>query len=77
MIQGDQENQRRDQENQRRKLKMKTAQNMTQITINLLTREVPSTLMAEVTAIVNARLLIPVLSDPDLPEILTPATLLT
>ena len=42
-----------------------------------LTHEVLSTLMAEVTAIVNARPLIPVPSDPDMPEILTPATLLT
>lgn len=33
--------------------------------------------MAEVTATVNARHLIPVPSDPDMPEILTPATLLT
>ena len=33
--------------------------------------------MAEVTAIVNARPLVPVPSDPDMPEILTPATLLT
>lgn len=33
--------------------------------------------MAEVSAIVNARPLVPVSSDPDAPEILTPATLLT
>ena len=33
--------------------------------------------MAEVTAIVNARPLVPVPSDPEMPEILTPATLLT
>lgn len=42
-----------------------------------LTHEVLTTLMAEVTAIVNARLLVPVPSDPGMPEILTPATLLT
>ena len=42
-----------------------------------LPHEVLSTLMAEVTAIVNARPLIPVPLDPDMPEILTPATLLT
>ena len=39
--------------------------------------EVLTTLVAEVTAIVNARPLVPVPSDPDMPEILTPATLLT
>ena len=42
-----------------------------------LTHEVLTTLMAEVSAIVNARPLVPVSSDPDAPEILTPATLLT
>ena len=42
-----------------------------------LTHEVLTTLMAEVTAIVNARPLLPVPSDPEMPEILTPATLLT
>ncbi|XP_078346784.1 uncharacterized protein LOC144632053 [Oculina patagonica] len=42
-----------------------------------LTHEVLITLMAEVSAIVNARPLVPVSSDPDAPEILTPATLLT
>ena len=42
-----------------------------------LTHEVFSTLMAEVTAMVSARPLIPVSSDPDMAEILTPATLLT
>lgn len=42
-----------------------------------LTHEVLTTLMAEVTAIVNARPLVPVPSDPEMPEILTPATLLT
>ena len=39
-----------------------------------LTHEVLATLMAEVTAIVNARPLVPVPSDPEMPEILTPAT---
>ena len=42
-----------------------------------LTHEVLTTLMAEVSAIVNARPLVPVSSDPDAPEILTPAMLLT
>ncbi|XP_067056075.1 uncharacterized protein [Acropora muricata] len=42
-----------------------------------LTHEVLTTLMAEVSAIVNARPLIPVSNDPDAPEVVTPATLLT
>ena len=42
-----------------------------------LTHEVLSTLMAEVTAIENARPLVPVPTDPDMPEILTPSNLLT
>ena len=42
-----------------------------------LTHEVLSTLMAEVTAIVNDKPLIPVSNDPEAPEILTPSTLLT
>jgi hypothetical protein len=42
-----------------------------------LTHEVLSTLMAEITAIVNNRTLIPVSNDPEAPEILTPSTLLT
>ena len=42
-----------------------------------LTHEVLTTLMAEVAAIVNARPLVPVSSDPEVPEILPPATLLT
>ncbi|KAK7910443.1 hypothetical protein WMY93_015127 [Mugilogobius chulae] len=42
-----------------------------------LTHEVLVTLMAEVTAIVNARPLVPVSTDPDAPLILTPAMLLT
>ena len=42
-----------------------------------LSHEVLSTLMAEVTAIVNARPLVPVPTDPEVPEVLTPAILLT
>ncbi|XP_055487755.1 uncharacterized protein LOC129695020 [Leucoraja erinacea] len=42
-----------------------------------LTHEVLTTFMAEVTAVINARPLIPVSSDPESPFILTPATLLT
>lgn len=42
-----------------------------------LTHEVLSTLMAEVTAIVNSRPLGPVSTDPEEPFILTPATVLT
>ena len=42
-----------------------------------LTHEVLSTLMAEVTAIVNSRPLVAISSDPSAPEILTPSTLLT
>nr|XP_055025104.1 uncharacterized protein LOC129414995 [Misgurnus anguillicaudatus] len=42
-----------------------------------ITHEVLVTLMAEVTAIVNSRPLVPVSTDPDDPFILTPATLLT
>ncbi|XP_037609979.1 uncharacterized protein LOC119478948 [Sebastes umbrosus] len=42
-----------------------------------LTHEVLTTFMAEVAAIVNARPLVPVSTDPDSPFILTPATLLT
>lgn len=42
-----------------------------------LTHEVLITLMAEVTAVMNARPLVPVSSDPEAPFILTPATLLT
>ena len=44
---------------------------------NRLTHEVLCTLMAEVTAIVNARPLIPVSNDPDDPFILSPSMLLT
>lgn len=42
-----------------------------------LTHEVLTTLMAEITAIINARPLIPVSSDPEHPHILTPSMLLT
>ncbi|XP_061741913.1 uncharacterized protein LOC133542089 isoform X2 [Nerophis ophidion] len=42
-----------------------------------LSHEVLTTLMAEVMAIMNARPLIPVSTDPEMPAILTPATLLT
>ncbi|XP_071098016.1 uncharacterized protein [Haliotis cracherodii] len=42
-----------------------------------LTHEVLSTFMAEVSAIVNARPIVPISSDPQSPEILTPAILLT
>ncbi|XP_051797872.1 uncharacterized protein LOC127531791 [Acanthochromis polyacanthus] len=42
-----------------------------------LTHEVLTTLLAEVTAIINARPLVPVSSDPEAPLILTPMTLLT
>ncbi|XP_041115383.1 uncharacterized protein LOC121320779 [Polyodon spathula] len=42
-----------------------------------LTQEVLTTFMAEVSAIVNARPLVPVSTDSDSPLILTPATLLT
>ncbi|XP_016522520.1 uncharacterized protein LOC107834976 [Poecilia formosa] len=42
-----------------------------------LTHELLSTFMAEVSAIINARPLVPVSSDPESPLILTPALLLT
>lgn len=42
-----------------------------------LTHDTLSTFLAEVCAIVNARTLVPVSSDPDAPVILTPASLLT
>ncbi|XP_071995795.1 uncharacterized protein [Engystomops pustulosus] len=44
---------------------------------SLLTHETLVTFLAEVSAIINARPLVPVSSDPDSPIILTPATLLT
>lgn len=42
-----------------------------------LAHEVLTILMAEVSAIINARPLIPVSNEPDAPEVLTPATCLT
>lgn len=48
-----------------------------QLSPTKLTHEVLTTLMAEVTAIINARPLVPVSTDPTDPLILTPATLLT
>lgn len=48
-----------------------------QLGTSKLTHEVLTTLMAEVTAIINSRPLIPVSTDPDDSLILTPATLLT
>ncbi|KAJ7983853.1 hypothetical protein DPEC_G00370580 [Dallia pectoralis] len=48
-----------------------------QLGTSKLTHETLATLMAEVAAIINARPLIPVSTDPDDPLILTPATLLT
>lgn len=42
-----------------------------------LTHEVLTTLMAEVAAIMNARPIVPVSSDPDMSTVLTPAMLLT
>lgn len=42
-----------------------------------LTHEVLSTFIAEVSAIMNARPITPIPSDPDSPALLTPATLLT
>lgn len=50
---------------------------MQQLGTSKLTHEALSTLMAEVGAIINARPLAPVSTDPDDPFILTPATLLT
>ncbi len=48
---------------------------LTNVAAGKLTHEVLVTLMAEVTAIVNARPLVPVSSDPECPEILSPAML--
>ncbi|KAK3731883.1 hypothetical protein QZH41_005772 [Actinostola sp. cb2023] len=42
-----------------------------------LTHEVLTTLMAEISAIVNGRPLVPVSCDPTAPEVLTPSTILT
>ncbi len=41
-----------------------------------LSHDVLVTLMAEVSAIVNARPLVPVSSDPEVPDVLTPCMLL-
>lgn len=48
-----------------------------QISPSRLTHDVLSTLMAEVTGIVNSRPLVPISTDPDSPFLLTPAMLLT
>ncbi|MES9882937.1 MAG: hypothetical protein ABW185_18875 [Sedimenticola sp.] len=50
---------------------------LSDVTASGLTHEVLITLMAEVTAIINARPIVSVSSDPENPEILTPSTLLT
>lgn len=42
-----------------------------------LSHEILVTLMSEVMAIMNARPLVPVSSDPDMPAVLSPAMLLT
>lgn len=42
-----------------------------------LTHDVLSTLMGEVSGIVNSRSLVPVSTDPDLPFVLSPNVLLT
>ncbi len=47
------------------------------LTTTRFMHEILTTLMAEVMAIINARPLVPVLTDPDSPEILSPALLLT
>lgn len=44
---------------------------------NHLTHEILSTFMAEVMAIINARPLVPISTDPEMPAVLTPAMLLT
>jgi hypothetical protein len=44
---------------------------------NKLTHEMPVTCLAEVSAIVNSRPLVPLTSDPDDPTPLTPSLLLT
>ena len=50
---------------------------LSDITSKHLTHEVLSTLMAEVSAIINARPLVPVSNDQDCPDILSPSLLLT
>ncbi|XP_041364315.1 uncharacterized protein LOC121379732 [Gigantopelta aegis] len=47
------------------------------IDVQTLTHDVIVTLMAEVTAIINSRPLVPVSCDPEVPDILTPMTILT
>lgn len=49
---------------------------LSQISSSLLTHEVLSTLMAKITAIINARPLTPISSDADTPFLLTPAMIL-
>ncbi len=55
----------------------KAKDELLQMTFSKLKHEVLTTFMAEVTAIINNRPLIPVSTDPADPFILTPATLLT
>lgn len=47
------------------------------VNASYLTHEVLTTLMAEVTAVMNSRPLVPISSDPEAPAVLTPAMLLT
>ncbi|XP_046580145.1 uncharacterized protein LOC124287683 [Haliotis rubra] len=50
---------------------------MSNVSPKKFTHEVLTTFMAEVSAIVNSRPIVPVSSDPEQPHLLTPATLLT
>ncbi|KAK3750306.1 hypothetical protein QZH41_001774 [Actinostola sp. cb2023] len=50
---------------------------LTTVAAKYLTPEVLTTLMAEISAIVNGRPLVPVSCDPTAPEVLTPSTILT
>lgn len=50
---------------------------LTSFKLKTLTHDVLATFMAEVTAIVNARPIVPVSSDSEAPEILSPSMLLT
>ncbi|XP_060571866.1 uncharacterized protein LOC132730037 [Ruditapes philippinarum] len=45
--------------------------------VKSLTHDVLVTLMAEVSAIINSRPIVPVSNDPDIPEVLSPSSLLT
>ena len=45
--------------------------------VKVLTHEILATFLAEASAIINSRPLVPTSSDPDYPLILTPHTLLT